>query len=342
MEWIYADNTHWRVPGKVGNFFMSMIDVNPGDLSCIFSTLHFISAQAKQYNVTPVVTFDQPLYWKAQTIITSEPPNSDIRNIVVSLGAFHLFMSFLGSIGHLMAGSGLQEAIETVYAANSAVHIIAGKAYSRAIRAHFLVEAALSAIFVSTAFNMPWLLLHPDSLSNDNNPGKENSDCQEEESLLHNPADLDMTESVGNDELDEAAALFESLMQGKTTARDAAIQPVLGRIKAKLDDFKRQCSSRTSKLWIQYQEMVHLLRTAIKAERTGDFKLHLSAVAKMLPYFAASGHNLYTKSARLYLQQMMELNKTHPSDVTLMAAAGRGYVSAVQFYNELISYITCN
>ena len=32
----------------------------------------------------------------------------------------------------------------------------------------------------------------------------------------------------------------------------------------------------------------------------------------MLPYFAAAGHNLYTKSAYLYLQKMTELKKDHP------------------------------
>lgn len=32
----------------------------------------------------------------------------------------------------------------------------------------------------------------------------------------------------------------------------------------------------------------------------------------MLPYFAASGHNLYLKSAYLYLQSMLELEQNHP------------------------------
>ncbi len=48
-------------------------------------------------------------------------------------------MSFLGSIGHLMAGSGLQELLEIVYAANSVKHMLTGKAISRAIRGHLLV-----------------------------------------------------------------------------------------------------------------------------------------------------------------------------------------------------------
>jgi len=32
-------------------------------------------------------------------------------------------MNFLGSIGHLMAGSGLQEVLELVYADNAVVHM---------------------------------------------------------------------------------------------------------------------------------------------------------------------------------------------------------------------------
>ena len=50
-------------------------------------------------------------------------------------------MSFLGSMGHLMASSGLQELLEVVYAGNTATHMMTGKAASRAIRGHLLVDA---------------------------------------------------------------------------------------------------------------------------------------------------------------------------------------------------------
>ena len=43
----------------------------------------------------------------------------------------------------------------------------------------------------------------------------------------------------------------------------------------------------------------------IRAERTGNWKLHLQSIQAMLPYMAASGHNSYTKSGMLYLQQML-------------------------------------
>ena len=32
----------------------------------------------------------------------------------------------------------------------------------------------------------------------------------------------------------------------------------------------------------------------------------------MLPYMAASGHHLYTKSPRVYVQQMFKLREEHP------------------------------
>ncbi len=37
-------------------------------------------------------------------------------------------MSFLGSIGHLMAASGLQEVLELIYAPNAVIHMLSGKA----------------------------------------------------------------------------------------------------------------------------------------------------------------------------------------------------------------------
>ncbi len=58
--------------------------------------------------------------------------------------------------------------------------------------------------------------------------------------------------------------------------------------------------------------MVALIRKFIRADRTGNWNLHLQASMEMLPFFAAAGHNNYTKSCRLYLQDMLALKETHP------------------------------
>ena len=84
--------------------------------------------------VTPCVTFDQPLWFKLMEIIVSKS-----LPIVSRLCGFHTLMSFLGSIGQRMGGSGLNAVLETIYGKNAVDHIITGKAISIAIRSNFLL-----------------------------------------------------------------------------------------------------------------------------------------------------------------------------------------------------------
>ena len=82
-------------PGQSSVTFLPMIDTSSSSPTCIFSTLKFASEHARRHNVTPVVTFDQPLWWKALMTIMSEPLDSDLRKIVLRLGGFHTEMRFL-------------------------------------------------------------------------------------------------------------------------------------------------------------------------------------------------------------------------------------------------------
>ena len=113
--------------------FMPMVDLNPSDATCIFSTLHFVCKQSDMYKKTPVLTVDQSLYQKAIAIVCSQEPSSPLKNMVIRVGGFHTEMSFLGCIGHIMTCSGLQDVIETIYAPNAVTHMISGKAVQRAI-----------------------------------------------------------------------------------------------------------------------------------------------------------------------------------------------------------------
>jgi len=91
-----------------------MIDMNSSGPTCIYSTLTFLSEHAKQYNAKVIITFGQPLWWKALTIIESQPEGSDLRQIVLRMGGFHTLMSFLGSIGNIMSASGLHSVLQLV------------------------------------------------------------------------------------------------------------------------------------------------------------------------------------------------------------------------------------
>ena len=62
------------------------------------------------------------------------------------------------------------------------------------------------------------------------------------------------------------------------------------------EEKKRNEASRTGRLWLQYMKMVDILKRFLRAERTGNWGMHLSSMKEMLPYFAAAGHNLYAKT----------------------------------------------
>ena len=132
-------NADGSVPQVTDIRMLPIIDQNPNDLICIYSTLQFISDQSAKLAIpSPCITFDHPLWLKAVNIIHSEK-----LNIVCRLGPFHTMMSFLGSMGSVMAGSDLTEVMECCYGWNTVIQMLAGKAVKRAVRAHFLVDSAL-------------------------------------------------------------------------------------------------------------------------------------------------------------------------------------------------------
>ena len=106
---------------------------------------------------------------------------------------------------------------------------------------------------------------------------------------------------------------FKGLMEKKMSVEEVSASGVLDVIHQRGNTHRDRTigTSRTAALWLQYMEMVKILRTSIKVERTANWELHLQAVLEMLPYFAASGHNLYVKCARLYLESMSNLRDDH-------------------------------
>ena len=98
--------------------------MNPGDKTCILSTLDYLCSLLSKYNMPTIITFDQPLFWKASEIMNAVTDDSPIKDVILLLGTFHTFMNVLGTIGTLMDGTGLKEIMETVYCENAVVHMM--------------------------------------------------------------------------------------------------------------------------------------------------------------------------------------------------------------------------
>ena len=69
-------------------------------------------------------------------------------------------------------------------------------------------------------------------------------------------------------------------------------------------------NSKLAKHWIN--NLIHpvlVMMLYIRAEREGDFPLHLYACREMLPYFFAAGHWNYARDGTAYLRMMESLPK---------------------------------
>ena len=114
-----------------------------------------------------VITFDQPLFWKA-SIIVHESLDVYIKEITLLRGTFHATMNIRGCIGVIMENSGLTNVLEQIYGENTVQHMLTGKAYSRALRGHLIVDTALNTLIVDvlklTVDSSTELLQHSDEI----------------------------------------------------------------------------------------------------------------------------------------------------------------------------------
>lgn len=250
---------------------LPFINQNPSDKSTLYSALRFAAEQSRERGRSCIVTLDQPLFMKCSEIVLSADKNDILSSVIVRLGGFHLLFSFLGSVGYVMKGSGIEELWETVYAKNSIPHMMTGHSFARAVRAHILTAVILIQLIVD-------------------------------------PDDTDVNK--------ELKTLRSKVFSREVTCNEAAESKELQEF---LSSFQNKCNeveskSRTAKLWVTYLKQILLMLNFIRAEKTGNWELHLATITEMMPLFHAAGHTLYAKSAQLYLQQMNNLQRVMSAD----------------------------
>ena len=98
--------------------------------------------------------------------------------------------------------------------------------------------------------------------------------------------------------LNEVNELYDRFERKEIVTEDVLQNDALKGINGMFVTLKEKLLTNcTAKLWFQYIDIISVLQMFIRAERTGNWQLHVSALARMLRYFAAFGHNLNLKSA---------------------------------------------
>ena len=169
---------------------------------------------------------------------------------------------------------------------------MSGKAISRAVRAHILLDTVLNGLLLSKSMDgqLPCAA------------GVEQDDAESSDKTLCTNTDLKAAES-----------LYDELMAMTKDAEEVANDEAIARNKTIHDGHvDTLAKDPTASLWIQYLDMIRILCKFIRGERLGNWYLHLKAVSEMLPYLAASGQSLYVRSVSIYLSSMANLPNDHP------------------------------
>ena len=99
------------------------------------------------------------------------------------------------------------------------------------------------------------------------------------------------------DQVEELERLYMLMETGESVLDSLLESDCIDRIHNSLTEKKDELArtSKTSKLWINYQHMLSIARTLVSADRIGSWEMHLSAVTVCLLIFAAADHPNYFK-----------------------------------------------
>ena len=224
-------------------------------------------------------------------------------------------MSFIGAGCKIMEDGVLNELWSTVYQENFLPKMIEVKAYSRCLRAELQTDSALPFSLLSTKETQntecdkrvlepaSFRVFHKSDDVQDENIFKTFYDIEDAKSIadkltdtLRNNFSDDPLFISKEDTIKQLIELYESLSSNQCNPDAAVNTNIVSMIHEKLSNLKFiHNTNRTGKLWIPYMDFDFIVRMSIRAERPGDWNLHIHASEQIPPFLGAAGHNNYLK-----------------------------------------------
>ena len=227
-----------------------------------------------------VHTFDQQLYAIAQQVKWSHP--LEFPHLTIRLGGFHTLCTFTACIGKLWGDSGLKDLLvdSGVYAAGTVERMMTGHQFHRAVRGLTLCFEVLMGRFID-AFLRWENQQHPERGA-DTTSNRLHRVLTETETQMKEGRDL--TSAIEN--LDHT--ISETILKDMDTFRECGSK-----------------KSPTFKHWLECLDLLQVVLIYIRAEREGDWLLHIESLVAMLPYFFACNRQNYARWASIYLIDML-------------------------------------
>lgn len=226
------------------------------------------------------VVADQALYAKLTEVAWNS--QSKFETIIPMMGNFHIICNLLSIIGKIFRDAGLRDlAVESgIIAEGSVDKVLDGKQYNRGVRLHKLVYEALMRL--AWIKFLEW---------------------------------LETNHSQHHQNLDETLRLVNDVHENPCEAtlasflNDETCQRVLDLFTMYVDEL-RYNSGQLASFWVMYLDLVEILLGLIRADREGDWLLHLANIRKMIPWCFAADKTNYARYLPVYFLQMASLQGT--------------------------------
>lgn len=229
-----------------------------------------------------VVVFDQALFAKVAEVVWKT--QIKFEGIVLMMGNFHTICNLLSIIGKMFGDAGLRDlAVESgVIAEGSIGKVLEGKQYNRGVRLNkFMYEAFMRLAW--TEF-VKWLEVN------------------------HIVDYLELNDTVGS-----LNGCFENICN--ETQENVLNQESFKRLHDLFEEFLcilRYNSGPLASFWMSYVDIVQILLDLLRADREGNWNLHLRSIRSMIPWCFAMDKSNYSRYLPIYYAKMTRLEHDSP------------------------------
>ena len=236
------------------------------------------------------VACDEGVYQIARQITMQNP--QEFENIVLVLGSFHLAKVLMGAIGKFIDGRGAKNILteSKAFGPNVVRSVIDGSHYVRSLKGLMLLAESIERLQWARFFQ-----------------------CKGTSAYI--------------DELEILKLLKESVSEKARERSKRLLDRFVDDSLRMINDFNAfradaRINSEAFAFWDTFVEMVSILKDLVRADREGNWQLHLQTIQSALPIFAGCDHTNYYRWAAVYLEDMRRLQKDAP-DVYENFAAGK-------------------
>lgn len=206
----------------------------------------------------------------------------EFENLIILLGNFHLIKTGLACVGRYLRESGIEYLLVEagIFGVNVVDQVLQGSNYARSIKGFFLIAEVLERLQLQQFFD------------------KHNDAFENEVSLL-----IDLQESFNAGEFD----LCKTFMSDFKNQSQNFIECYKNFEKRRSEEFS------LFKYWNNTLKMIRLIRNLLRADRSGNFALHVECIKKMQPLFHIMDRINYTRWCSVYLNDLLGLQENYPA-----------------------------